>query len=165
MSQLDLSAVADNVADFPMLEYKGTKAILLTTRTVMGGRNSFLGIAYIAVGGVCIILGAVFTVTHLIKPRFVPSLVSHDILMTNVVSGNSATTHICPGITFPRRSRPGPAPRWHLVAKCAPVRLRRPTKGLTSNLCPASVAAPTPRPHASRHLPRLQGPHGVRKAG
>jgi hypothetical protein len=30
-----------------------------------------LGIAYIAVGGLCIILGAVFTATHLIKPRFV----------------------------------------------------------------------------------------------
>ncbi|PNY28234.1 Uncharacterized protein TCAP_01833 [Tolypocladium capitatum] len=54
---------------FPTLEYKGTKSIIITTRTVMGGRNPFLGIAYIAVGGVCIILGAIFTVTHLIKPR------------------------------------------------------------------------------------------------
>ncbi len=35
----------------------------------MGGRNPFLGIAYIVVGGVCIILGGVFTATHLNKPR------------------------------------------------------------------------------------------------
>ncbi|KAF4509514.1 hypothetical protein G6O67_003683 [Ophiocordyceps sinensis] len=54
---------------FPTLEYRGTKSILITTRTVMGGRNPFLGIAYIAVGGVCILLGAIFTVTHLVKPR------------------------------------------------------------------------------------------------
>lgn len=37
----------------------------------MGGRNNFLGISYIVVGGLCIVLGAIFTVTHLLKPRFV----------------------------------------------------------------------------------------------
>jgi len=36
---------------------------------VMGGRNPFLGIAYIVVGGICIVLGALFTATHLIRPR------------------------------------------------------------------------------------------------
>lgn len=37
----------------------------------MGGKNSFLGIAYIVVGGICVLLGALFTVAHLVKPRFV----------------------------------------------------------------------------------------------
>ena len=36
----------------------------------MGGRNPFLGIAYVVVGGLCIVLGAIFTVTHLLKPRY-----------------------------------------------------------------------------------------------
>ena len=59
-------------ADFPVTNYGGTKSIVISTRTVMGGKNPFLGIAYIVVGGICILLGAVFTVAHLIKPRLVP---------------------------------------------------------------------------------------------
>lgn len=55
--------------DFPVQKYGGTKSIVISTRTVMGGKNPFLGIAYVAVGGICIVLGALFTVTHLIKPR------------------------------------------------------------------------------------------------
>jgi hypothetical protein len=57
-------------------EYGGTKSIVISTRTVMGGKNPFLGIAYIVVGGLCIILGAIFTVAHLIKPRYVPFLIT-----------------------------------------------------------------------------------------
>ena len=37
----------------------------------MGGKNPFLGIAYVVVGGLCIVLGVVFTVAHLVKPRHV----------------------------------------------------------------------------------------------
>ncbi|KAI5358118.1 putative CDC50/LEM3 family protein [Septoria linicola] len=54
---------------FPVTLYDGTKSILLSTRTIMGGRNPFLGIAYIVVGGLCIVLGGLFTVTQLIRPR------------------------------------------------------------------------------------------------
>lgn len=57
-------------AEFPAHIYKGTKSIVISTRTVMGGRNPFLGIAYVVVGGLCIVLGAIFTVTHLLKPRY-----------------------------------------------------------------------------------------------
>ena len=56
---------------FDVTQYGGTKSILISTRTVMGGRNPFLGIAYVVVGGLCILLGAIFTATHLIKPRYV----------------------------------------------------------------------------------------------
>lgn len=65
--------IAD-VLDFPVTEYDGTKSILISTRTVMGGRNPFLGIAYVVVAGICIVLGALFLATHLIRPRYVLSV-------------------------------------------------------------------------------------------
>ncbi|OLL26727.1 Meiotically up-regulated gene 89 protein [Neolecta irregularis DAH-3] len=55
--------------NFPVTEYGGTKSLVLSTRTVIGGQNPFLGIAYIVVGGICVLLGALFTARHLIKPR------------------------------------------------------------------------------------------------
>lgn len=60
--------------DFPVKKYGGTKSIIISTRTVMGGRNPFLGIAYVVVGGICIVLGALFTGAHLIKPRYLRPL-------------------------------------------------------------------------------------------
>ena len=58
-----------NKVDFNVTEYSGTKSILISTVTVMGGRNPFLGIAYVVVGGLCILLGVVFAIAHLVKPR------------------------------------------------------------------------------------------------
>lgn len=57
---------------FPADIYGGTKSIIISTRTVIGGRNPYLGIAFVVVGGLCILLGAIFTATHLIKPRYIP---------------------------------------------------------------------------------------------
>ncbi|KAF2156126.1 Lem3/Cdc50 [Myriangium duriaei CBS 260.36] len=54
---------------FPVRVYDGTKSILISTRTVMGGKNPFLGIAYVVVAGICVLLGTLFLATHLIKPR------------------------------------------------------------------------------------------------
>ena len=86
--------------------------MVISTRTVMGGKNPFLGIAYVAVGGICIVLGTLFTVTHLIKPRCVYLRLSYivagrtdDILN----AANWETTRICHGtMTNPvRRPQPG----------------------------------------------------------
>ncbi|KAA8569790.1 hypothetical protein MFRU_004g04710 [Monilinia fructicola] len=74
---------------FNVTAYGGTKSIVISTRTVMGGKNPFLGIAYIVVGGLCILLGALFTVTHLIKPR---KLGDHTYLSWNNDNPSTATT-------------------------------------------------------------------------
>ena len=64
-------ALLTHSSDFETHVYQGEKAVVITTRTVIGGKNNFLGIAYVVVGGICIVLGVVFTVTHLIKPRYI----------------------------------------------------------------------------------------------
>lgn len=63
------SALTPN-SEFNVTEYAGTKAILLSTRTALGGKNPFMGIAYVVVGGVCVLLGALFTIAYLVRPRY-----------------------------------------------------------------------------------------------
>ncbi|OKL57172.1 hypothetical protein UA08_07704 [Talaromyces atroroseus] len=76
---------------FNVTEFGGTKSILISTRTVMGGKNSFMGIAYIVVGGICILIGALFTAANLIKPR---KLGDHTYLTwNNEPSTATATGH------------------------------------------------------------------------
>lgn len=91
----------------------------------MGGRNPFLGIAYVVVGGVCILLGTVFTVTHLVHPRFVQILIITISLVTDQLSGNSVITPTSRGTTLPAPS-PVPAQPLPRVANSVPARLRRP---------------------------------------
>lgn len=82
---LFISALANCIPDFNVTEYAGTKSILISTRTALGGKNSFMGIAYIVVGGICVLLGALFTVAHLVRPRYEPllSAISFGAVTTN----------------------------------------------------------------------------------
>jgi len=82
----------DIVDQFPVSEYDGTKSILLSTRTIIGGKNPFMGIAYVVVGGVCILLGALFTVAYLIRPR---KLGDHTYLTWDAT--NQPTTAVASG--------------------------------------------------------------------
>ena len=56
-------------SNFPVESYGGTKTIVLSTATWAGGKNAFLGIAYIVVGGLSIIFTIVYAVLHFRKPR------------------------------------------------------------------------------------------------
>jgi hypothetical protein len=56
--------------DFPVLPYGGTKSFVISTVSWIGGKNSFLGWAYVAAASVFVLLAILGTARHLIKPRF-----------------------------------------------------------------------------------------------
>nr|CAG8466090.1 6657_t:CDS:2 [Entrophospora candida]CAG8510777.1 4766_t:CDS:2 [Entrophospora candida] len=54
---------------FPVTRYGGTKSFVISTGSFLGGKNPFLGSAYMGVGMLCVILGCIFTARYLYKPR------------------------------------------------------------------------------------------------
>jgi len=54
---------------FPVEPFGGTKSIVLSTTSIFGGKNDFLGYAYIVVGVICVVLAIGFLVKHLYSPR------------------------------------------------------------------------------------------------
>ncbi|KAJ3032288.1 hypothetical protein HDV00_007710 [Rhizophlyctis rosea] len=58
--------ITDN---FPVENFAGTKSVVISTVSIIGGKNPFLGVAYMAVGAICWALGIVFLLRHMIKPR------------------------------------------------------------------------------------------------
>ncbi|PKU79876.1 ALA-interacting subunit 3 [Dendrobium catenatum] len=49
--------------------FGGKKKLVLSTTSWLGGKNDFLGIAYLSVGGLCFFLATAFTVLYLVTPR------------------------------------------------------------------------------------------------
>jgi len=58
------------LAAFPVSMFSGTKSLVMTTLSWAGGKNNFLGIAYLVVGSLCIVVaGAFFARQSLCKGR------------------------------------------------------------------------------------------------
>ena len=50
-------------------KFSGDKSIILSTSNVFGGDNTFLGICFVAVGGISILLGIGFIINHFIQNK------------------------------------------------------------------------------------------------
>ncbi|XP_075718153.1 cell cycle control protein 50A [Rhinoderma darwinii] len=50
--------------NYPVLSFDGRKRMILSTISWMGGKNPFLGIAYITVGSICFFLGVILLIIH-----------------------------------------------------------------------------------------------------
>ncbi len=56
-------------ANFRVDDFKGKKFLVISTASALGGKNPFLGYAYIGVGALALLLALVFLLKQLISPR------------------------------------------------------------------------------------------------
>ncbi|KAL0959092.1 hypothetical protein HGRIS_014390 [Hohenbuehelia grisea] len=55
--------------NFPVQRFKGTKEIVITSASWVGGKNPFLGWAYVGVSGFFFLVTIIGTIKHFVKPR------------------------------------------------------------------------------------------------
>ena len=60
--------------DFPVESFGGRKSVILATTSFLGGKNSFLGVAYLVIGAVSAIFALVFFVKYHRTPRFLDDI-------------------------------------------------------------------------------------------
>merc|ERR1711920_469575 len=63
------AGTACNGTLYPVHTFHGDKYVVLSTTAWIGGKNQFLGIAYIAVGAICLSLALAFFIKDRISPR------------------------------------------------------------------------------------------------
>lgn len=65
------------IMNYPVSIFDGTKSLIITTSSIFGGRNLSLGIIYCVIGALSILLGVIFLIQTIVKPRKVGD---HDFL-------------------------------------------------------------------------------------
>lgn len=66
-SNSNITVVIQN--NFNIYEFGGKKQLVLSTSSWSGGKNRFLGRAYLCVGGFCLFVAISFTFMYVLKPR------------------------------------------------------------------------------------------------
>lgn len=61
-------------ANFDVSHFKGTKSLILTTTSWFGGKNTFIGVAFVAIGAICIGFGVLFMAKQAAAPRVLGDL-------------------------------------------------------------------------------------------
>ena len=56
-------------ANYQVGSFSGQKALVISTVGQFGGKNPFLGIAYVVVGAISLLLGFLFGLKHYFNPR------------------------------------------------------------------------------------------------
>jgi len=54
---------------FDVERFGGTKSIIISNVSAFGGKNPFLGVGYIIVGGISLLLGVIFIIKNMLNPR------------------------------------------------------------------------------------------------
>ncbi|KAL6851740.1 hypothetical protein ACP4OV_020304 [Aristida adscensionis] len=67
MASDEITVVIQN--NYNTYSFGGTKALVLSTTSWIGGKNNFIGVAYVAIGGLCLLLAMGFVVLYVVKPR------------------------------------------------------------------------------------------------
>lgn len=67
--EADNVIVVEVMNNYNTYSFGGKKKLVISTSSWLGGRNDFLGVAYIFVGSSAIILSLVFLLLHLKNPR------------------------------------------------------------------------------------------------
>lgn len=68
--EIEASMSIDDNYDIDYYVPYSDKALIITTTNWLGGRNEFLGIAYIVVGIICLIFALIFVIKQLTCPRY-----------------------------------------------------------------------------------------------
>ncbi|EDO15209.1 hypothetical protein Kpol_458p2 [Vanderwaltozyma polyspora DSM 70294] len=56
-------------SNYPISDYGGTKSFVLSTSSIIGGRNVSLGVVFLIVAGICIIFTFIFLIKIISQPR------------------------------------------------------------------------------------------------
>jgi hypothetical protein len=84
-------------ADFKVTPFDGKKSLVVSTTSWMGGKNPFLGYAYITVGALCLLLAILFAIKQKISPRcvYIGSLFAGCVAGTTAPSLVSSVSCVC----------------------------------------------------------------------